>query len=179
MKIAGAALLFLTVVGIAGCSEKSEPDRETHAVEAPGERVSESEADAREGELQPAEDKVAEDCVAFVRSTKVVPARAASTGCPGCPAGGSEVLSFRQMKTEAVSCSSEMCTVLVTVRAVFNPGSGETIAGGLTAWIPPEQRTAYLAGQTPAGEQAFRIQITYKRSGAAWRVVEFDRAPVE
>ena len=65
------------------------------------------------------------------------------------------------------------------IRAVFNPGAGETIAGGLTAWIPPEQRSAYLSGHTPSGEQAYHVQITYKRRGKAWRAVEFDRAPVE
>jgi hypothetical protein len=89
------------------------------------------------------------------------------------------VLTLRNMKTDAVSCSGDTCTVVVTIRAVFNPGSGETLAGGLTAWIPPEQRSAYLSGHTPSGEQAYRVQITYKRRGEAWRAVEFDRAPVE
>jgi hypothetical protein len=67
----------------------------------------------------------------------------------------------------------------VTLRAVFNPGSGEKFTGGLTAWIPPEQRSAYLSGHTPSGEQAYRVQMAYKRRGAAWRAVEFDRAPAE
>ena len=89
------------------------------------------------------------------------------------------MLAFRHMKTDSVSCSGDTCIVLVTIRAVFNPGAGETIAGGLTAWIPPEQRSAYLRGHTPSGEQAYHVQITYKRRGKAWRVVEFDRAPVE
>ena len=89
------------------------------------------------------------------------------------------MLAFRQMKTDAVSCSGDTCNVVVTIRAVFNPGSGETLAGGLTAWIPPEQRSAYLSGRTPSGEQAYRVKITYKRRSKAWRAVEFDRAPVE
>ena len=89
------------------------------------------------------------------------------------------MLAFRQMKMDAVTCSGDTCNVVVTIRAVFNPGSGQTIAGGLTGWIPPEQRSAYLTGQTPSDEQAFRVQITYKRRGEAWRAVEFDRAPVE
>lgn len=89
------------------------------------------------------------------------------------------MLSFRHIKTDAVSCSGDTCTVVVTIRAVFNPGSGETLAGGLTGWIPPEQRSAYLSGHTPSGEQTYRVQITYKRRGGAWRAVEFDRAPVE
>ena len=90
-----------------------------------------------------------------------------------------EMLAFRQMKTEQISCSGDSCTVLVTIRGSFNPGAGERIAGGLTAWISPEQRSAYLSGRPPAGEQAYRVQITYRRRGNVWRAVEFDRAPVE
>ncbi len=89
------------------------------------------------------------------------------------------MLTFRHVKTETASCSADTCTLLVTIRAVFEPGSGETIAGGLTAWIPPEQRTAYLSGHTPAGEQEYRVRITYKRHGAGWRVLEFDRPGTE
>ena len=136
-------------------------------------------SEAETDELQPGKDDIEEDCAAFVRSTKVVRARAAATDCPGCPAAGTAVLAFRGMKTDAVSCSGDTCIVVVTIRAVFNPSSGETMSGGLTGWIPPEQRTAYLKGQTPSGEQAYDVQITYKHRGAAWRAVEFDRAPVE
>ena len=168
-----AVLIFVAGIIIASCSEKSEPDRERDT------NASEVEKAEREGELQPDEDQIAEDCAAFVRSTKVGPARAASTDCPGCPAGGTAVLAFRGMKTDAVSCFGDTCTVVVTIRAVFNPGSGETVTGGLTAWIPPEQRSAYLIGHTPSDEQAYRVRITYNRSGAEWRAVEFDRAPVE
>jgi hypothetical protein len=183
MNIRRAALIFVAGIITASCSEKSAPDREKDAntSEAPGEPARElvRESEVETDELQPGEDKIGEDCVAFVRSTKVVPARAASTDCPGCPAGGTDVLSFRHMKTDAVSCSGDTCTVVVTIRAVFNPGAGETIAGGLTAWIPPEQRSAYLSGHTPSGEQVYRVQITYKRRAEEWRAVEFDRAPVE
>ena len=179
VNIRRAALIFVAGIITASCSEKSAPDREkdTNRSEAPRELVRESGVETEE--LRPDEDKIGEDCVAFVRSTKVVPARAASTDCPGCPAGGTDVLTFRHVKTDAVSCSGDTCTVVVTIRAVFNPGAGETVAGGLTAWIPPEQRSAYLSGQTPSGEQAYRVQITYKRRGKEWRAVEFDRAPVE
>ena len=173
INIRRAALIFVAGIITASCSEKPAPDREKDASEAL------RESEVKTEELQPGEDKIGEDCVAFVRSTKVVPARAASADCPGCPAGGTDVLVFRHMKTDSVSCSDDTCTVLVTIRAVFNPGAGETIAGGLTAWIPPEQRSAYLSGHTPSGEQAYHVQITYKRRGEAWRAVEFDRAPVE
>ena len=97
--------------------QKSAPDREQDTAEASPPRVETAE---REDELQPDEDKIGEDCLAFLRATKVVSAPAARTDCPGCPAGGTEVLRFRQMKTDAVSCSGDMCTVLVTIRAVFN-----------------------------------------------------------
>ncbi|MGI8480609.1 MAG: hypothetical protein ACR2MF_00830 [Chthoniobacterales bacterium] len=181
LNIRRAALMFVAGIITASCSEKSAQDRAKGTSEAPREVVGEPQAEPAEGgeELQPGEDQIGEDCAAFVRSTKVVPARAASTDCPACPVGGTEVLAFRHIKTDAVSCSGDTCTVVVTIRAVFNPGSGQTVAGGLTAWIPPEERSAYLSGQTPSGEQAFRVQITYKRRGKEWRAVEFDLAPAE
>jgi hypothetical protein len=183
INIRCAAFIFVSGIITASCSEKSAPDREkdVNTSNASHEMVREpgSEKAEREGEPQPDEDQIAEDCAAFVRSTKVVPARASSTDCPGCPAGGAAALAFRGMKTDAVNCSGDTCTVAVTIRAVFNPGSGETIAGGLMAWIPPEQRNAYLSGHTPSGEQAYRVRITYKRRGTAWQAVEFDRSPVQ
>jgi len=173
INIRRAALIFVAGIITASCSEKSAPDREKN--------VNASAVETAEGgdESQPGKDEIEEDCAAFVRSTRVVPARAAATDCPGCPAGGTAVLAFRGMKSDAVSCSGDTCTVVVTIRAVFNPASGETITGGLTAWIPPEQRSAYLSGQTPPGEQGYRVRITYTRREGAWRAVEFDRAPVE
>ncbi|MDX6559349.1 MAG: hypothetical protein QOF72_2398 [Blastocatellia bacterium] len=183
MNIRRAALIFVAAIMTASCSEKSTPDREkdVNTPEAPREAAREpgSEKAEREGERQPDEDQIAEDCAAFVRATKVVPARAASTDCPGCPAGGTDVFSFRHMKTDAISCSGDTCTVAVTIRAVFNSGSGETITGGLTGWIPAEQRSAYSSGQTTSGEQTYHVQITYKRRGEQWRAVEFDRAPAQ
>ena len=176
INIRRAALIFVAGIITASCSEKSAPDREKDANTS--EAARESEVERGGDELRPDEDKIAEDCVAFVRSTKVVSAKAASADCPACPGEGkgTDVLSFRQMKTDAVSCSGDTCTVVVTIFSVFNPGSGETLTGGLTAWIPSEQRTAYVSGQTPSGEQAYRVQITYKRRGEAWRAVDFDRA---
>ena len=183
INIRRAALIFVAGIITASCSEKSAPDweKDANTSEAPRELVRESEVETAEGgdERQPGEDQIGEDCAAFVRSTKVVPARAAATDCPGCPTGGTAVLAFRGMKTDSVSCSGDTCTVVVTIHAVYNPGSGETVTGGLTAWLPPEQRNAYLSGQTPSGEQTYRVRITYKRGGATWHAVEFDRAPVE
>ena len=88
------------------------------------------------------------------------------------------MLAFRHMKTDSVSCSGDTCTVLVTIRAVFNSGAGETIAGGLTAWISPEHKRIFKWPR-PSGERAYHVKITYKRRGEAWWAVEFDRAPVE
>jgi len=187
INIRRAALIFVAGIITASCSEKPASDREKDANtsgaprEPTRELVRESEVETAEGgdEPQPGKDEIEEDCAAFVRSTKVVPAQAAATDCPGCPAGGTAVLAFRGMKPDVVSCSGDTCAVVVTIRAVFNPGSGETVTGGLTAWISPEQRNAYLSGHAPSGEQAYRVRITYKRRGAAWRAVEFDRASVE
>jgi hypothetical protein len=177
MDIRRAALIFVMGIITASCSEKSAPDREKHSSTPEATRALESEV--AEDELQPREEEIAEDCVAFVRSTKIVPAQAPTADCPGCPAEGAEVLAFRQMKTDRISCSGGTCTVLVTIRVSFKPGAGERIAGGLTAWISPEQRSEYLSGRTPSGEQAYRVKITYKRRGAGWRAAEFDRADLE
>jgi hypothetical protein len=179
MKIRRAALIVVAGIISASCSEKSAPDREKQSGPAEATRAPASEVAEAEDELQPREDEIAEECVAFVRSTKVVPAPAPTADCPGCPAGGAEVLMFRQMKTDRISCSGDTCTVLVTISVSFRPGTGERIAGGLTAWISPEQRSEYLSGRTPSGEQAYRVKITYKRRGERWRAVDFDRAPAE
>ena len=172
MKIRRAALIVVAGIITASCSEKH--SNASEATRAPGSEVAKG-----EDELQPREDQIGEDCVAFVRSTKVVPAQAPAADCPGCPAAGAEVLAFRQIRTDRISCSGDTCTVLVTIGVSFKPGAGERIAGGLTAWISPEHRSEYLSGRTPSGEQAYRVKITYKRRGEAWRAAEFDRADVE
>ena len=178
VNVRRAALIFIAGIVTASCSEKPASDRQKDADKSEASRESEREKAEGGEELKPDEDQIAEDCVALVRSTKVVPARAATADCAGCPAEGTDILTFRQMKTDSVSCSGDTCTVLVTIRAVFNPGSGKTIAGGLTAWIPPETRSAYLSGQAPSGEQAYRVRITYRRRAEGWRAAEFDRPPV-
>jgi hypothetical protein len=179
MKIRRAAFIVVAGIITASCSEKSAPDRENHSNSSEATREHGSEVAKGEDENRPHEDEIAEECVAFVRSTKVVPARAPTADCPGCLVQGAEVLAFRQVQTNRISCSGDTCTVLVTIRVSFNPGAGERIAGGLTAWISPEQRSEYLSGRTPTGEQVYRVQITYKRRGEGWRAVEFDRAPAE
>jgi hypothetical protein len=156
------ALVFATGFAIAACSEKPSPSK------------SQSESESKENESQPRKDEIAEDCVAFVRATKVVPAQ--STDCPGCSGQGSELFAFRQMHLDRISCSGKSCEVGVTLRVVFNSAVTGTISGGLTAWISPAQRQEFLNRSAPGGEQVYRVKITYKRDGEAWRAIEFDRS---
>ncbi|HKP92433.1 MAG TPA: hypothetical protein VJS88_00945, partial [Chthoniobacterales bacterium] len=158
------------------CREKSVSERKEDPKVSQEKREQESEGGDKEKELQTPEDEIAEHCLGFVRATKVVAAQSPRADCPGCAAEGTEVLTFQRMKTDRISCSAETCEVVVTIRASFKPGSGQTISGGLTAWIPQEQRTAYLSGHPPQGEQVYRVKIIYKRRGESWRAVEFDKA---
>jgi hypothetical protein len=174
MNICRALLILVAGTITASCSEKSASEKQSEVRREPDSVVAKE-----DDESQPHEEEIEEHCVAFVRSTKVVSAQTPTADCPGCPPAGAEVLAFRRMKTERISCSGDTCSVLVTIRVSFNPGAGKRMDGGLTAWISPEQRNAYLSGQTPSGEQAYRVQITYKRRGEAWRAIEFERASVE
>lgn len=181
MNIPRAAVIVVAGIVIAACSHRSpETSDDSQTGDMSGRAAETAPASAEgENEKQPAEDEIAEDCVAFVRSTKVVPPQVQGADCPTCPAEGTEVLAFRQMKTDKISCSGDTCQVSVTLRAAFSPATGERLAGGLTAWIPPEQRSEYLSGRPPSGEQAYRVKITYKRRAEGWRAVEFDRSDAE
>ena len=156
MNARWAAVIFVGAFVVASCSEKPR-----------------SESASKENEAQPHEDEIAEDCVAFVRATKIVPA---NPECAGCSGDAREALAFRQMRVDRISCSAASCEITVTLRAVFNPGPGGTFSGGLTGWISQEQRQEYLNGHTPGGEQVYPVKITYKRRGEEWRAIEFDRA---
>jgi hypothetical protein len=170
MDIRCVVLSLVAGVITASCSEKSASEKQSEPKREPDSVVAKE-----KDESQPHEEEIAEHCVAFVRSTKVVSAQTPMADCPECSPAGAEALAFRQMKTERISCSGDTCSVLVTIRVSFNPGAGERMTGGLTAWISPEQRNACLSGQPPSGEQAYRVQITYKRRGDEWRAIEFDR----
>ncbi|MFL6520534.1 MAG: hypothetical protein ACJ8NS_09980 [Chthoniobacterales bacterium] len=152
------ALLFGACLMTAACSEKPEAERESKS---------------EENEAKPHEDEIAEDCVAFVRSTKVVPP---TPECAGCTGDTREALAFQQIKVDRISYAGPACEVTVTLKASFVPGPGGTISGGLAAWISPEQRQAFLSGHAPEGEQLYPVKITYRREGEEWRPVEFDRA---
>lgn len=184
MKLSRAAVIVAAALFAASCTEKSAPERATDTKPAPpvsdAARKAEPESAQGEEELQPREDDIGEDCVAFVRATKALPAPAGNGDCPTCLAAGAEVLRFRAMKTDRISCANDACDVDVTILASFNPnGSGDTITGGLTAWIPPEQRQEYLSGRAPDEERAYRVKITYKLRGETWRAVEFVPADAE
>src|SRR5436305_5627619 len=124
---------------------------------------------------QPSSDDIVEDCYAFAWLTKATLARKMSAECPQCPSTEEaiHVLKFEGAKVERVSCKGETCAVAVSIRASFNPSKGGTISGGLTGWIPPEQREQYSRGQTPPGEKAYQVKITYRRKEGEWRPVEF------
>ena len=167
-----AAILLAASLVTVSCSEKPAPVKPQP--EAEKKEPEKKEAVKEETEKQPREDEIAEDCLAFLRATRIFPKTAAD--CPGCSAEGTEVLAFRQMRMDQISCSPDNCEVAVTLRAVFNPAPAGTISGGLTAWIPQEQRLEYLNGHPPEGEQVYRVKIIYKRTGEAWRAIEFDKA---
>lgn len=183
------AVAFLFAVVAVSCSEKHSPDTasgpladslqsDVTGTSSPNAGLTEQTSQTQgeeEDERQPREDEIAEDCVDFVRATKVIPAAARAADCPECPAEGTEALQFRSMQTDRVACDADRCQVEVTIHAVFNPGSGENIGGGLTAWIPTEQRTEFLAGRVPSGEQVYRVKIIYRRAQGSWRAIEFDR----
>lgn len=134
----------------------------------------EEEERERESRSEPPTDQIGEDCVAFVRSTKTVASGGeSSAACPECPTG-QEVLKFDSIQVDEVSSNGTACEVSVTIRATFNPSKGgSNIGGGLTGWIPAPQRAEYLRGQTPTGQQTYKVKISYRRRGHGWRAAEF------
>jgi hypothetical protein len=179
-------ILIASIVG-ASCSEKSGQDQKenskteertnTPPVEpssVPAPKVAEAQG---ESEPQPAEDEIAQDCVAFLRSTKTVPPTGPNGDCPHCPSSteATEVLRFNDIRVDRITRSEETREVEVTIHATFNPSRRENIAGGLTAWISPEQRAKYLQGEAPSDQQAYKVKVIYHRVGKGWRAVEFDR----
>jgi hypothetical protein len=132
-------------------------------------------SEREKNESQPSEDDIVEDCLAFAWLTKAMPAKTTTADCPQCPssAQGTEVLKFQGAKVDRVSCVGGTCEVAVSIHASFNPSKGGTITGGLTGWIPLEQREQYSRGQTPPGEQVYHLNITYRREGEDWRLADF------
>jgi hypothetical protein len=175
VKILQVTLISLALLA-AACSRKSDSDRKDRS-----DKTSEHESRAansperEEKESQPSEDDIVEDCHAFAWLTKAMPAKTASADCPQCPssAEGTEVFQFQGAKVDRVSCVGGTCEVAVSIHASFNPSKGGTITGGLTGWIPLEQREQYSRGQTPSGQQVYHLNITYRKEGERWRLVDF------
>ena len=163
MKVACVVCAILPLL-FGSCSEKTTPAKPDANLET------------KEKEQEPREDEIGEDCVAFVRSTKVVSTPSPGADCPGCSSEGSELLAFRQIRVDRISCSATTCEVIVTLHVVFNSVPVGATSGGLTAWIPQEQRLEISHGRIPEGEQVYRVKIIYKPSGEKWRAIEFDRA---
>jgi hypothetical protein len=140
---------------------------------APGAHAAESE----QTESQPSANDIIEDCHGFVWLTKTVPRDGNKADCPQCPSNeeATQVLTFRSAEVERVSCTGERCEVAVVIHATFNPSKGGIINGGLTGWIPLQQREQYSRGETPSGEQLYEAMITYRREGSTWRAIEFAR----
>jgi hypothetical protein len=193
-RLMNKAAIFMTLCGsvlLCSCS-KNESGRQNTTEDRSHETQSESQtgkdsaaeqrsaADTRteseDEELRPSPEEIGEDCVAFVRATKVVGTRP-SADCPQCPAGNSfEALKFDSVHVEAISCHERNCEVTVTILATFNSTSGgQELAGGLTGWISPEQRRQLLSGQAGKQQQTFRVEVAYRRDGQGWRAVEFSR----
>ena len=184
MRIFSTVLLALAGVLITACSDNS--DLKSEAKSTPP-SLSEKKAgtaaekESKESELIPDQDVIGEDSVAFLRATKVVQPKSENKECPECPGGTPdvEVLKFNGFKIQKISPSESGCEVTVQIRAEFNPSPSGNIAGGLTAWIPPAQREQYAQGQTPAGEQLYKVKVIYRRAGGFWRAIEFDQAGKE
>ncbi|MEP6604111.1 MAG: hypothetical protein ABJB69_09205 [Spartobacteria bacterium] len=174
MNIARVTLIFAALIAIS-CSEKSVPGPNEKI--KPSQEIAAQSSEAKEeSELAPPEDEIAEDCVAFLRSTKTVPANPANADCPQCDANAEakEVLKFDSIKVDRTKCSESTCEIDVTIRATFNPSPPGVIAGGLTGWISPERRAQYSHGQTPSGAQTYQVKVTYRRAATGWRAVEFN-----
>jgi hypothetical protein len=187
VRILQVTLIALALLA-AACSRASDSDRkdkldktseQTNATDRDEARKHESgvanSPEREENESQPSEDEIVEDCHAFAWLTKAMPAKTTSADCPQCPsiAEGTEVLRFQAAKVDRVSCARGTCEVAVNIHASFNPSKGGTITGGLTGWIPLEQREQYSHGQTPPGEQVYHLNIIYRKEGEHWRSVDF------
>jgi hypothetical protein len=193
VNILRVALISLAALATASCSKQPDPaSKEASETVKPSQKIADHErtneheseqsgqaavtsAEAEDSKSQPSADDIVEDCYAFVWLTKATLTRKTSGECPQCRSTGEaiHVLKFEGAKVERVSCTEKTCAVAVSIRASFNPSKGGTISGGLTGWIPPEQREQYSRGQTPPGEKAYHVKIIYRRKEGKWRPVEF------
>lgn len=169
VNILRLALISLATLVTASCSKQSD----SGSKEATEAEVTSPERE--ESKSQPSADDIVQDCYTFVWLTKATLARKTSADCPQCPSTEEaiHVLKFEGAKVERVSCTEENCEIAVSISASFNPSKGGTISGGLTGWIPLEQREQYSRGQTPSGKKEYHVKIIYSRKEGGWRPVEF------
>lgn len=182
MRILSFILIALVSCLTWSCSEKSTSDKPQEA--KPESTIAanaatdsdEREATEKESEAAPEAEEIGEDCVAFLRATRSTPPGQEKKDCPECPSDAAvEVLKFDDFHVDRVTPGESTCEVAVTIKAQFNPSVGGEIVGGLTGWITPEQKAQYARGETPDGQQIYKVKIIYKRTGGSWRAVEFDR----
>lgn len=175
INILRAALISLAALVTASCWKRSDSGSKEASERVKPSQAEVASVEGEESKSQPSADDIVEDCYAFVWLTKATLARKTSAECPQCPSTeeANHVLKFEGAKVERVSCTEETCELAVSIRARFNPSKGGTISGGLTGWIPSEQREQYSRGETPPGEKAYHVKIIYRRKEGAWRPVEF------
>ena len=193
MNILRIAVICIAALLTASCSEQPALNSDSNGQAEEAQNSSEA-AGAKDGatgdaigddekaeqDVCPDKDIIAEDSVAFLRATIAAPPDDSNAGCPSCPPGDlpPEVLQIRGVDVGKVSPAALGCEVVATLHATFNPSTSRPITGGLTGWMSPEQREQYLHGETPAGEQVYRLKIHYRRTPKGfWRATEFDRAP--
>ena len=183
--IVRVAIISLAALVASSCSKQSDSgsekvservaDYERTNHREPEQAAEVASAEEEESKSRPSTDDIIQDCYGFVWLTKATPAGKMSANCSQCPSTEEaiHVLKFEGAKLERVSCTEETCAVDVSIRARFNPSKGGIISGGLTGWMPPEQREQYSRGQTPSGEKAYHVKIIYRRKEGEWRPVEF------
>lgn len=164
------------------CSEKSTTVASGKSEKSVGDQSQQEAApnanEAEENDRAPDSDQIGEDCVAFLRATRAVPAKRDSGACPECPTSDNdpEVLQFVSFKIKKITGGEESCRADVVIQAQFNPSSGGIVAGGLVGWIPLAERKDYALGKTPSGARTYKVGVVYKREGGVWRPIEFDQA---
>lgn len=185
MRLLTLSILIVVGLAVRSCGRKPAPESERaadHQSASTGEsdpNVEHESAGGEEAEEAPDSGDIGEDCIAFLRATKVAAPQAENKGnCPQCPDANAadDVFKFNDLKIDRVAPSAGGAEVDVRIIVTFNPGAGGSITGGLTAWIPPEQRAQYERGEIPEGQQVYRVRITYKRNANGWQPIEF--API-
>src|ERR1700710_1519925 len=93
--------------GVDSGDDKGGPEL-TESKASPEEAASSVEEERKEA---PEPDQIGEDCVAFLRATRAVPAQQGSGVCPQCPTGdnNAEVLQFQSFKIGKIAPAGGSC----------------------------------------------------------------------